>query len=141
MITDFSSCVPRQRLARLVSLLAVLASGVLAQAQPFIVSTVPEDGATGGWPSADVVFTFSEIMDTALTVADFFDFMNPSTPLPTTQTWSANNTVLTCTPNPPFPSNRTIFWIVSGESLVGEQLEDEFGSFTTGTGNGGGGGS
>ena len=42
-----------------------------AHAQPVIVSTVPANGASGVSPSAAVVFTFSEQMDTALTVAQF----------------------------------------------------------------------
>ena len=108
------------------------------QAQPFITSVVPANGAGGVSPTASVVFTFSEQMDTAVTVAQFIDPMSPFTPIPTTQAWSANDTVLTCTPTPAFPSNRDIFWIVSGESLIGDPMDEEFGSFTTSSGGGGG---
>lgn len=114
-----------------------LAAASRAHAQPFVVSVVPANGATGVSPSAPVVFTFNEEMDTAVTVAFFVDPMSPFTPLPTTDTWSADGTVLTCTPVSPFPSNRQIFWSVSGESLIAEPLEDEFGLFTTGSSGGG----
>jgi len=125
-------------LARLFILFLTFASAWQMRAQPFITAVTPANGATGVSPSANVVFTFSEQMDTALTMAQFIDLMSPSTPILTTQIWSANDTVLTCTPTPPFPSNRNIFWIVSGESLIGDPMDEEFGSFTTDGGGGGG---
>ena len=106
-----------------------------AHAQPVIVSTVPANGASGVSPSAAVVFTFSEQMDTVLTFAQFFDASSPFTPLPVNSSWSANDTVLTCTPSPPFPSGKFIVWTVEGESLIGDPLEGETsGFFTTGSG-------
>lgn len=107
------------------------------RAQPVIVSTVPANGASGVSPSAAVVFTFSEQMDTVLTFAQFIDPSSPFTPLPVNTAWSANDTVLTCTPSPPFPSNKTIAWFVDGESLIGDPLEGETsGFFTTSSGGG-----
>jgi hypothetical protein len=127
----------RYPVARFLILILLLMCGLQAQAQPFITSVVPANGAVGVSPSAAVVFTFSEQMDTALTIAQFIDPMSPFTPIPTTQAWSANDTVLTCTPTPAFPSSRNIFWIVSGESLIGDPMDEEFGSFTTSGGGGG----
>jgi hypothetical protein len=124
--------------SRVILLAAAVVCSGSAWAQPFIVSVVPANNASGVSPSAAVVFTFSEEMDTALTQAQFFQ--PPFTPLPTTQAWSANNTVLTCTPTPSFPANQSIIWLVNGESLTGEPIDGEVGTFTTG-GSGGGGGS
>ena len=121
----------------------ILAASVLcagrAQAQPTIVSTVPAMGASGVSPSADVVFTFSEPMDTNATEAQFLDISNPLNPFPTTQSWNAGATVLTCTPTPAFPSNKQIYWVVSGQNPGGDSLGGTPGGFfTTGTGGGGG---
>lgn len=74
-------------------------------------------------------------MDPDATEASFIDLFNPFSPIPTTPSWSANNTVLTCSPMPSFPANKTIFWNVFGQSADGEPLEmDPFGSFTTSSG-------
>jgi hypothetical protein len=112
----------------------------IASAQPTIISSVPANFATGVSPSAAVVFTFSEQMDTANTSADFIT--PPFTMLTTMQTWSANDTVLTCTPTPAFPANTSIVWSVTGQNLAGMSLGGSPGGlFTTGTGSGGGAGS
>lgn len=59
---------------------------------------------------------------------------------PTTPSWSAGNTVLTCTPVPTFPADKLITWVVSGQDPVGTPLGGiPTGTFTTGTGGGGGG--
>jgi hypothetical protein len=112
-----------------------------AQGEPTIVSVVPANLATGVSPSAPVVFTFSEAMDPDMTDATFLSattFMM----LPTSPVWSAGNTVLTCTPNPPFPANTFIVWDVSGQNPNGDALSgDTSGFFTTGgsgTGTGSG---
>ena len=113
-----------------------------AQAQPTLVSSVPANGATGIPTNTTVVFTFSTAMDTDtnVTEATFIDVSNPLNPIPTSPSWSAGNTVLTCTPMPSFPANKTIYWSVSGQSAVGDPFAtDPLGSFTTGTGAGGGG--
>ena len=129
----------RHGMVRLLVGAFALAIGWQAHAQPFIVSTLPANGASGVSTSAPVVFTFSEQMDTALTEVQFFDAMT-FTPLPTTSAWSANNTVLTCTPTPAFPLGRVIVWTADGESLIGDALEgNTSGFFTTGSGGGGGG--
>ena len=110
-----------------------------AQAAPTIISPPP---ASGGSPSAAVVFTFSEAMDTVATTATFFDFTNPTMPamLPTTDAWSGGDTVLTCTPSPAFPANRMIIWSVDGQNPNGDPLGGTPGGFfTTGSGSGGGG--
>lgn len=128
---------------RLVVYLA-LALGLQWQAQgvPTLVYTVPTSGATGVSTTTTIVFTFSEAMDTNATSALFYD---NAMPIPnfytTTDSWSAGNTILTCTPDSAFPVNTQISWLVSGENPSGEPLGGlPVGSFTTGTGGGGGGG-
>src|SRR5262249_32040862 len=90
------------------SVLFLLAGLRMASADPTIVSTVPANLAAGVSPTAAVVFTFSEPMDTANTEALFL--VPPFTTLTTTAAWSANDTVLTCTPTPAFPANTNIIW-------------------------------
>jgi len=115
---------------RLLALVISLGFVWQAKAQPTIVSTVPP---TGGSVSTNgpVVFTFSTGMDTNSTDAQFFD--STTFDLYTTSNWwSSGDTVLTCTPTPAFPANKTITWVVGGEdtnavSLGGAPL----GSFTT----------
>ena len=124
----------RNHLAALLVLAGSLACFKPAGAQPNLVSTVPANGATGVSPATAVVFTFNVAMDPEFTEATFIDFTNPF-PIPTTPSWNASMTVLTCTPTPSFPANKTIFWSVFGQSADGEPLEDDtFGSFTTGSG-------
>jgi hypothetical protein len=116
-----------------------------ALAQPSIVSTVPANLATGVSTTNEIVFTFSEVMDTNATTVTFIS-EDPYAMLTNTTVWSVGNTVLTCTPNPAFPPNSTILWVVQGQDLSGNQLTGlPEGSYTTGTststGGGGGGGS
>jgi hypothetical protein len=121
-----------------VSALLLLMVVPMAHAQPTLVSSVPANLATGVSPSASVVFTFSESMDTANTSAQFLT--PPSSFLATTPSWSSNNTVLTCSPTPPFPANTSIVWIVTGQNPGGMALSgNSSGFFQTGGGSGGGG--
>ncbi len=109
-----------------------------AQAEPTIISPPPANGVS---PSAAIVFTFSEAMDTAATTATFFDSTTFAL-LPTTAAWSSGDTVLTCTPSPAFPATRMIIWSVDGQNPAGDSLGGTPGGiFTTGAGSGGGGGS
>jgi hypothetical protein len=112
------------RASRTAGLLAVVSTiSFLAQvyaADPTIVSVVPADGATGVKSNAPVVFTFSAAMDTTATTVMFGD-TNGAT-LTTTPTWSAGQTILTCTPTPAFPSPDFIFWSVSGQDTMGNPL-------------------
>jgi methionine-rich copper-binding protein CopC len=108
-------------------------------AGPTIVSSVPATGASGVSPSAAVVFTFSEAMDTTATSAMFFD--TNGTTLTVTAVWSAGNTVLTCTPSPAFPSPDEIVWEVTGQDTTGNGLQGTpDGFYFIGSGGGGGGG-
>jgi hypothetical protein len=130
-----------RELATLLILLSSLACGWQALAQPTIVSIVPADGATNVPTTASVVFTFSEAMDpdTNVTTASFLDLSNPLTPIAVSFSWNVANTVLTCTPLPAFPANKTLYWVISGANPNGEPLEDDgFGFFTTGSSGGGG---
>jgi hypothetical protein len=101
------------------------------------ITSDPANGATGVSVSAPVTFTFSSAVDPTKTTALFLS-MNPPGSYPVTSSWNTGNTVLTCTPNPPFPANATVSWTV----LVNVTPIPVFaqGSFSTGTGTGGGGG-
>ncbi len=139
-----TNCLPLPALGRLrVSLLVIVASfwGLFpAPAQPTILSTVPANSATGISPTAAVVFTFSEAMNTTATVATFYA-LGSIMPSATSSAWSAGNTVLTCAPSPSFPANTTNFWIVSGQGADGTALGETpppAGFFITGSGSGGG---
>ena len=122
-----------RRNCRVALMLGVVALLGLARvsAQPVIVSVVPVDGATNVSPSAAVVFTFSEQMDTGLTSVQFLRATNLA-PLTVSSVWSGVNKVLTCTPTPAFPAGELIFWMVTGENLPGDPLEgDDFGFIRT----------
>ena len=109
----------------------------LAQGTTTVTSN-PANGATGVSVSAPVVFTFSAAMDTANTSATFIS-ITPFGSYPVSESWNADNTVLTCTPVSSLPANVTITWVVSGQDTGNNQVIGQ-GSFTTGTGGGGGGG-
>jgi hypothetical protein len=137
MKTNLHRCNENSAASVLSALLFLLALP-LANAQPTILSTVPANFATGVSPSAAVVFTFSESMDTANTSAQFIS--PPFSILTTTPAWSANNTILTCTPNPAFPANTNVVWSVTGQNPGGMSLSGSTGGFfMTGGGSGGGG--
>jgi hypothetical protein len=105
-----------------------------AQSGPTVVSSSPANLATGVSPTSPVIITFSTAMNTNLTIAQFYDTMAPTSPLPVTATWSADETILTCSPNFAFPAGATIFWSVVGEDLNGAQLQGAGGIFTTSSG-------
>ncbi len=114
-----------------------------APAAPTILSHVPPNLASGISPSAAIVFTFSEAMNTSATEATFQSILAVPPFIvdhSTTAVWTGGGTVLTCTPSPAFPANTQIIWNVSGENLAGDFLEgDTSGFFTTGAGSGSGG--
>ena len=98
-------------------------------AQPVIVSTDPASGANGVPISASLVVTFSEPMNTSLTVPYLFDGTTYQI-LPETSSWSAGNTVLTCTPTAALPAGRLILWtVMNGQNPSGIPL----GGFSGGT--------
>jgi methionine-rich copper-binding protein CopC len=116
-------------LVRVFVLLLSLMSLERAHAQPTIVSTVPPTGASGVPVSAAVVLTFSEAMNTSVTLAYLYDSTTLEL-LPASLSWSAGNTVLTCTPTAAFPANRTIWWtVMNGQNPAGVPL----GGYTGGT--------
>ena len=122
----------RNYLGRVFALLFSLISLGRAGAQPTIVSTVPANGAQGVPLSASLVITFSQAMNTTTTTPYLVD-STTSQILPASLSWSVGNTVLTCTPFAPLPSNRTIWWTVTGgQSSSGAPLSGfTGGSFTT----------
>jgi len=121
------------RLAAWFSVVGLLTFLGRAQADPSIISPPPASGVS---PSAAVVFVFSEAMDPDATTSFFLDSTTFSQQ-PTTDVWSAGNTVLTCTPTPAFPANRMIIWSVDGANPNGDPLGGTPGGFfTTGTGGG-----
>ncbi len=134
-MNSFNSPLDGQRLRRVLAILLTLELCVCAEAAPTIVSTVPRDGANGVISSAAVVITFSEAMDTSLTVAYLIDSVTYAI-LPVTSAWNGGKTLLTCTPTPALPSNRTIYWTVNGQSVSGTSLAGVTGgTFTTASGD------
>ncbi len=102
------------------------------RAQPVIVSTDPKSGASGVPTSASLVITFSETMNTNLTLPYLFDGTSYQR-LPESSSWSADNTVLTCTPTAALPDGRLILWtVMNGQDPSGTPLSGYTGgSFTT----------
>jgi methionine-rich copper-binding protein CopC len=126
----------RNYVVRVFVLLLLLLSLERAHAQPTIVSVVPRNGVTGVPLSAAVILTFSEAMNTSVTLAYLYDSTTIEI-LPASLSWSAGNTVLTCTPTVPFPANRTIWWtVMNGQNPAGAPLGGYTGgAFTTVAGN------
>ena len=128
----FAFPIRRNYLVRVLVLLLSLMSLERAHAQPTIVSTVPPTSASGVPLAAAVVITFSEAMNTSVTLAYLFDSTTLellSAPL----SWSLENTVLTCTPTAAFSAGRTILWtVMNGQDPAGAPLSGfTGGSFTT----------
>jgi hypothetical protein len=107
-----------------------------AQSQPTILSVTPTNLSTGVSITNPVIITFSESMDVSNSGVAFFDetmFGSLSVSLG----WSANNTVLTCTPDPPFPSESEILWVVDAHDTNGNAVEGSItGFYQTGSTNG-----
>jgi hypothetical protein len=122
----------RNCLVRGVALLFSLMLLGRAYAAPTIVSTDPASGVSSVPLTAAVTITFSEAMNTAATVAYFFDLSVPEQ-LQTTASWSAGNTVLTCMPTASWPAGRTVSWTVNGQNPAGTPLGGGFtgGDFKT----------
>ncbi len=95
-----------------------------------LVSTLPADKAVNVPTNASVQFTFSAAMDINSTVAQFTESSAPAQPLGMNRSWSANKTVLTCTPAPPFPTGEVIIWNVQGQGSKGEFFAGAGGGFT-----------
>jgi len=114
----------------MLSWVGMLALPGLAHAQPTIISSVPANGATGVPTTTTVVFTFSTAMNPSATSPLFYD--TNITIYPTALSWSAGNTVLTCTPGSAFPAGMKITWVVTGKSSGGQSLGGvPTGTFTT----------
>ena len=128
----FAFAIRPNYLVRVLVLLFSLMSIERAHAQPTIVSTVPPTGASGVPVSATVVITFSEAMNTSVTLAYLFDSTTVEL-LPATLSWSGGDTVLTCTPAAAFPAGRTIWWtVMNGQDPASTPLSGfTGGSFTT----------
>jgi hypothetical protein len=122
----------RSHPVRLVALWLLLMSLGRIHAAPTIVSTFPPSGATNVSPAASVVISFSEPMNISVMMIYFFALPTYEA-LPTSLAWSAGNTVLTCTPNPAFPTNQKILWtIMNGQNPAGQPLTGYTGGdFTT----------
>ena len=122
----------RNYLVRVFVLLFSLMSLGRALAQPTIVSTVPANSAHGVPLTATLAITFSEAMNTSTTTPYLVDSITFAV-LPASLSWSAGNTVVTCTTFAPLPANRTIWWTVTnGQNLAGVPLGGfTGGSFTT----------
>ena len=121
---------PLRRLAAMLSWVGLLAFPWLAPAQPVILSSVPTNNATGVSTTTTIVFTFSVAMNPAATSPLVYD--DNFVIYPTAKSWSAGNTVLTCTPGSAFPAGMRITWVVTGQSAGGQSLGGvPTGTFTT----------
>jgi len=115
---------------RLITLSAFLFVLCKAWAQPALVSSVPANGATGIPTNTAVVFTFNTSMDPGVSSATFY--YGGNTVVPVTSSWSAGNTVLTCTPVQGFPPGTNINWSVIGLSSNNQLITPApTGRFTT----------
>ena len=122
--------IPGNRLVALLVLVGLFLTLRQSQAAPTIVSTVPANMATGVSPTAPIVFTFSEAMNTAITMVTFMDMSTAQSLIPSAA-WSVGNTVLTCTPVTPWTGNHMIMWTASGRSAAGIALTATYGFFTS----------
>lgn len=114
---------------------AVFPGAPQIQGAPAIVRSLPADTALDVPPGTPVVITFSAPMNQSATVAKFVDLLNPLVLLETVASWNPDGTELTCTPVPPFPSERPIAWNVQGKDLAGASLTGtREGFFMTGAG-------
>ena len=120
--------------------LAGLLSAAGTSALAVTVTVNPISGSAGVSTSTQVVFTFSEAMNTSPD-ATTFTFINFTTftPVPAATVWNPAGTVATVSPAPSWPANATIFWNVSGETWLTADTIDEIGTFaTSGSSSGGG---
>jgi hypothetical protein len=105
-----------------------------AWAQPALVSSVPPNRAIDVPTNTSVVFTFNTSMDAGVSSATFY--YHNSTIVPVTSSWSADNTVLSCTPVGGFPPGTNIMWSIIGLSSHNELITPTpTGSFTTESGS------
>ena len=112
-----------------------LAGGPAAPAQTRLMRTEPGNGDTGVSPSTTVVFYFSDTMDPDATTVAFFS-LSPFGTYPASEGWNPAHTVLTCTPDAPFPGGTQITWVLQGMDDLGLDVFGQ-GAFTTAGGSGG----
>lgn len=98
---------------------------------PTLVSNSPTNNAAGVLTNLPVLFKFNVPMDTNLTVAQFHEASVPSQLLSVTPSWSEDQTMLWCSPNPAFPAGKVIVWNLQGQAAAGEAFAGATGSFTT----------
>jgi hypothetical protein len=125
----------RSYLLPVFALVCSLMSPGHAPAAPTIVSTVPTNGATSVPLSAVVVITFSEPMNTSVTMAYLWDSTAYQV-LWASSSWTVGNRVLTCTPVAALPASHIISWsVMNGQSAAGAPLAGfTGGNFTTASG-------
>jgi hypothetical protein len=121
-----------------ISLATIWSASALPLFAQSMSCNVPSGGSSS--PTAPIVFTFSEPMDTSLTEATFIDTANPMTPLNTVNVWSSGNTILTCTPSTPLITGHIIGWNVDWTTAAADPVSDSSSDYFF-VGSGGGGGS
>jgi hypothetical protein len=115
----------------------VFMTGSGSGTSPALVSVAPTNNAVSVPTNFPVAFTFSVAMDTNLTKAQFSEVSTPSQLLPAALSWSADQTLLRCTPNPGFPAGKVIIWNVQGQGATGGAFPGAGGGFTTAGSSGG----
>ena len=140
-IAVFRRVAPARFLLACATAAVLVASLGRAAAQATIVSVAPPTGTSGVSPTDPVVITFSEPMDTNVTLAQFYTSI--STPpyayyYTNTVSWNASSNVLTCTPVPSFTPSALVAWTVLREAaLNGTALKGtKSGHFSTASNSG-----
>ena len=130
---------------RLLLTVATLATTTFSQsmASPVLVSSIPDNAATGVAVSSDVSFTFdSEMLFSPALFMSYppylYSSLQWSPNLNFTYAMSADSMTLICTPTGPLPANTQITWTLNPsnatmdfEDLDGNPLPTITGSFTT----------
>ena len=106
-------------------------TGTSGSPTPTLVSVAPTNNATGVPPSYPVYFVFSMAMNTNLTTVQFYEPTAPTQFLPATFAWTADRTMLSCTPTPEFPGGKVIIWSLQGQAASGGAFAGATGSFAT----------
>lgn len=117
------------------TLASLLPCSLRSQSVPVITTTVPANFTTGVAPATPAVFTFSAAMNTSVTSVQFLDAANPGVSLPATVSWNAAKTQMTCSPQPAWPGNSVVTWVVTGLDQLNHPLGgNTSGMFMTGSG-------
>ena len=101
------------------------------RAQAYLVSAVPPNNSSGAPTNGPYIFVFDLAVNTNGVLVQFVNIFTLAT-LPVSASWSLDQRILTCVPNPPFRTNTDLMWRVVGQDLMGQPVLVG-GNYTTGT--------